>query len=71
MSTREIAFNIFNHLTEEQLQGFIQLFSGLYSDTGTDSDRKMAAFEELEKLRTPMQVDEEAELDAWRKERFG
>lgn len=64
MSTREIAYNIFNHLTEEQLQGFIQLFSGLYSDTGTDSARKMAAFEELEKLRTPMQVAEDAELEA-------
>lgn len=30
MSTREIAQSIFNHLSEEQLRGFIAMFGGYY-----------------------------------------
>ncbi|MDD6991760.1 MAG: hypothetical protein PUI48_08025 [Oscillospiraceae bacterium] len=30
MSTKEIALSIFNHLTEEQLRGFIAMFGGYY-----------------------------------------
>ena len=33
MSTKELALNIFNHLSEEQLRGFIAMF-GEYYDLG-------------------------------------
>ncbi len=35
MSTKELALNIFNHLSEEQLRGFIAMF-GEYYDLGED-----------------------------------
>lgn len=35
MSTKELALNIFNHLSEEQLRGFIAIF-GEYYDLGED-----------------------------------
>lgn len=71
MSTRDIAFGIFNRLSEEQLQGFIQMFGQFYPTEQAETARKMEAFQALEALRQPMQIDEEAELDAWRKEKYG
>ena len=35
MSTKELALNIFNHLSEEQLRGFIAMF-GEYYDLSED-----------------------------------
>lgn len=71
MSTRDIAYGIFNRLSEEQLQGFIQLFGSFFPPEQADISKKMKAFEELEALRRPMQIDEQAELEAWRKEKYG
>ena len=71
MSTRDIAYDIFNRLSEEQLQGFIQMFGRFYPAKQSETEKKMEAFAALEALRQPMEIDEKAELDAWRKEKYG
>ena len=61
-------------LSEEQLKGFIALFSDVYPNT-EDSDaqaRRDEAFINLEALRISVpDFDEKKELDEYRKERFG
>lgn len=71
MSTRDIAYDIFNRLSEEQLQGFVQMFGQFFPTEPSETAKKMEAFRALEALRQPMQIDEKAELDAWRKEKYG
>lgn len=52
MSTREIAYSIFEQLSEEQLKGFIALFKGVYpsKSEANDMEKRTAAFERLEKM---------------------
>ena len=45
MSTKEIAFEIFNRLSEKQLQGFIALFSDMYPVDDDDAQKRERAFE--------------------------
>ena len=39
MSTKEIAFEIFNRLSEKQLQGFIALFRDMYPVDDDDAKK--------------------------------
>ena len=74
MSTKEIAYSILERLSEEQLKGFIALFSGVYPDKD-DNDaqaRRDEAFQRLEKMRRPMpNLDEKKELAEYREEKYG
>lgn len=45
MSTREIAQSIFNHLSEEQLRGFIAMFGGYYDIDEELKEETKAAME--------------------------
>ena len=72
MSTKEIAFEIFNRLSEEQLQGFIALFRDMYPVDDDDDQKRETAFENLQKLRRNIpDIDEKKELDEYRTMRFG
>ena len=74
MSTREIAQSIFEQLTEEQLKGFIALFSGVYhvSDSDNGQERREEAFRKLESMRRNIpDFDEEKALEEYREEKFG
>jgi len=71
MSTKEMAYSIFNQLNEEQLKGFIAMFEKFYPVHENETSEKIMAFEELEKLRRPIQnLDEEDELNKWRMEKY-
>lgn len=71
MSTKEMAYSIFNQLNEDQLKGFIAMFERFYPVQETKANEKVMAFEELEKLRRPISnLDEEDELDKWRMEKY-
>ena len=71
MSTRDIAAEILNRLTEEQLKGFIALFHDILPATEDDSAKREAAFERLNKMRRHIpDLDEKKELDEYRWERF-
>ena len=82
MSTREIAYSIFQQLTEEELKGFIALFQRIYSvnsetspDIDAESDemeKRRAAFMRMEKLRRPIpDLNEKKELAEYREEKYG
>ena len=72
MSIKEIAFEIFNRLSEKQLQGFIALFSDLYPVDDDDAQKRERAFENLQKLRRSIpDIDEKKELDEYRTMRSG
>ena len=74
MSTKEIAYSILEQLSEEQLKGFIALFSGVYpnKDDNDDMAERRAAFERLEKMCRPIpDLDEKKELAEYREEKYG
>ncbi len=72
MSTKEIAYSIFEQLTENELQGFIALFSRAYPPKSNDLESRRAAFERLEKLcRYIPELDEKKELAEYREEKYG
>lgn len=72
MSTREIAYSIFEQLTEEELQGFIALFRRAYPPKTEDRDTRREAFARLEQMCRPMpELDEKRELAAYREEKYG
>ena len=72
MSTREIAYSIFEQLIEEELQGFIALFRRAYPPKTEDRDTRRAAFARLEQMCRPMpELDEKRELAAYREEKYG
>ena len=59
MSTREMAYNIFLRLSEEQLKEFIAMFREQYPIEDEDQQR-----------RSVPDFDEEKELEEYRKERY-
>ncbi len=72
MSTKEIAYSIFEQLTEDELQGFIALFRRAYPPKSNDLASQRAAFERLEKLcRYIPELDERKELAEYREEKYG
>ena len=74
MSTKEIAYSIIEQLTEEELEGFVTLFSRVHRPQ-TDSDdqaRRDEAFKTLESLRKNIpDFDEKKALAEYREEKFG
>lgn len=72
MSTRDIAYNIINRLSEEQLKGFVAMFRDFYPIDTDDQFKRDRAFENLQNLRRSVQdFDEKKELEEYRKERYG
>lgn len=74
MSTREIAYSIFEQLSEEQLKGFIALFSGIYQvkNDNDDQARRDEAFNITQSLRLNIpDFDEEKELAEYFEEKYG
>ena len=72
MSTREIAYSIFEQLTEEELKGFVALFQRVHPPKTDDAAERRAAFERLEKMRRPIpNLDEKKELAEYREEKYG
>lgn len=70
MSTREMAYNIIDRLSDEQLKGFIAMFGDFYS-VSNEKDEKASAFEELEKLHRPISnINEGKELSDWRTKKY-
>ena len=51
MNTKEIAYKIIEHLTEEQLKGFISLFGAIYSKEDDEQKKRNNAFAQLQSLR--------------------
>ncbi len=72
MSTRDMAYSIFNRLSEEQLKGFIAMFRDMYPVADEDQQRRDEAFEKLQALRrTVSDFDEKKELAEYMTERYG
>lgn len=72
MSTREMAYQIFQKLNEEELQGFIALFKRAYLSEDDDMKERQAAFDRLEKMcRYVPNFDEKRELEEYRQEKYG
>lgn len=63
MTTREMAYSIFEQLDETELQGFIALFSRIYPPKNDDMAERQAAFERMKKAcRYIPDLDEKREL---------
>ncbi len=76
MSTKEMAYNIFQQLSEEQLKGFIALFKDFYTNSQTEEqleiEKRREIFESLQKMCRPMpDLDYKKELESYREERYG
>ncbi len=72
MTTRELAYSIFEQLDERELQGFIALFSRAFPPKNDDMLERRAAFERLKKMcRSIPDLDEKKELEEYREERYG
>ncbi len=72
MSTREMAYNIFQQLTEDELEGFVLIFSKLHPYKDDAAERRKAAFDRIMKLRKPMpDLDYDKELAEYREEKYG
>lgn len=70
MSAKEMAYKIIDRLSDNQLKGFIAMFSDFYS-VSNEKDEKVSAFEELEKLHRPISdINEDKELSEWRTEKY-
>ncbi len=71
MSTRDIAAEILNRLTEEQLKGFIALFHDILPAKEDYSAKRKAAFDRLSRMRKYIpDLDEKKELDEYRQEKL-
>ena len=70
MSTRDIAAQILNRLTEEQLKGFIALFHDILPTKEDNSAKREEAFDRLDKMRRNIpDLDEKKELEEYRRGR--
>lgn len=73
MNTRELAYSIFEQLTDEELEGFVALFRRIHPPKVEDIDQKKRdeAFNTLESLRKSVSdFDEKKALAEYRKEKF-
>lgn len=72
MRTREIAYSIFQQLTEEELKEFIALFQRVHPPKTDNVAARRTAFERLEKMRKSIpNLDEKKELTEYREEKYG
>ena len=51
MSAREIAANILDRLTDEQLEGFVLMFKNLVPDNDIPNAETLEAFNEVEDMK--------------------
>ena len=71
MSTREIAYSIFEQLSEEELQGFIALFRKMYPPKNDDMAERREAFERMKSVcRYIPELDEKKQLAEYREEKY-
>ena len=71
MSTREMAYSIFQQLSEKQLMGFIEMFSEIYPVKNEESTKKQSALKELNGLiRHIPNLDDEKELAEYKEEKY-
>lgn len=71
MSTREIAYSIFEQLTEEELEGFVALFRNLHPPKKNDNTERMAAFERMKTMcREIPNLNDEKELAEYREKKY-
>ena len=62
MSTREMAYSIFEQLTEEELEGFVALFRRVHPPKDDDMEERRAAFARMESVcRYIPDLDEKTE----------
>lgn len=72
MNTKEMAYSIIDQLTEDELEGFVALFSRVHPPKNDDIQQRREAFERLEKLcRYIPDLDEKKELEEYREEKYG
>ena len=73
MSTRETAYSIFQQLTDDELEGFVLIFSKLHPQKTVDPAESKTAFESLQSMIRPgtHDIDEKKELEQYRKEKYG
>ena len=73
MSTREMAYSIFQQMTDEELEGFVALFRNVHPPKIGDNSDKKTAFERLQSMIRPgtHDIDEKKELEEYRKEKYG
>lgn len=70
MSTREIAYGIFNQLNENQLEGFIRMFGEFFPNTS--GNKKLEAFQKLDSMIEEVsELDYDKELAEYREEKYG
>lgn len=71
MSTREMAYSIFQQLNEEQLKGFIAMFRDFYpSQKKPEETSHIARLQNMIHPGTHV-IDEKEELEAYRREKYG
>lgn len=76
MSTKEIAYTIFEKLSEEQLKGFIAMFKEYYPAVDEQKDQQLQsdAFIRLNSMIRPGThsiTDDKKELEEYRREKYG
>ena len=74
MDTKQVAFNIFNGLNEEQLKKFISIFEkiNIVETALPAKTEKRKAFEELDgMIRSVPSIDYDKELASHREEKYG
>ena len=75
MSTRERVHNVVDRLSEEQLHAFLVIFDNEGSSGRDERTEKPKAYDEMMQILQRMppigDIDEKAELAAYRDERYG
>ena len=76
MSTRDVAYNIFQQLSEEQLKGFIAMFKDYFVNVQENEQQELEVrreiFESIQKICKPMpDLDYDKELEKYREEKYG
>ena len=71
MSTRDLAYSIFQQMTEDELEGFIMMFKRTHPPITDDLRERKAIFDSMLKLCKPMpELDYEKELAKYREEKY-
>lgn len=66
MSTRELAYSIFDRLTDEQLEGFVLMFRNAVPSDNKLSPETSAAIEECERMLNDPDIRTYSVEDAFR-----
>lgn len=76
MTVKERAFDIFSKLNDRQLEGFVAMFGAFFAESEGNHDdgleERTRAFNEINLLRRSIpDLDEDKELEEYRKEKYG